>query len=56
MVCAPLPTVKLWNDCVAAFQLAFPAWFTKTLQVPTAANVTVVPESVQTEALAESTE
>ena len=31
----PLPTLKLWKVSVAAFQLVPPAWFAKTLQVPT---------------------
>ena len=42
----PLPTEKLWKPSVAAFQLVLPAWFAKTLQVPTAWNETA-PDAIE---------
>ena len=38
---------------MAAFQLALPAWLALIVQVPTATNVTVVPETVQMLVVAE---
>ena len=54
-VVVPLPTVKFWKFCVAAFQLVPPAWFAKTLQVPALWNETTPAAIEQTADEAAST-
>ena len=46
-------TVKLSATSGAAAYLELPAWLASIVQVPVATSVTVVPETVQTEAVAE---
>jgi hypothetical protein len=48
MVWLPCVTWKLWFTGVAAAQLALPACAALIVHVPTAASVTVVPDTVHT--------
>src|SRR5579862_541589 len=52
MVCEPLPIVKDCCTCAAAWYVPFPAWFAFTVHVPAPMIDTVLPETVQTPALA----
>src|SRR5579864_2850509 len=52
IVCEALATVNDCCTCAAAWYVPLPAWFAFTVHVPAPIIVTVVPETVQTPALA----
>ena len=53
MVWLPCVTLKLRLTGVAAAKLEFPAWVAWMVQVPSAMNMTAVPDTVQTDCVVE---